>query len=74
MSDQTTHPLKFDCYKCGKESTYPNYLTENEDKNAVQTVVKRCTNCSAENSIDVPKGYKSKAEIEVLRGDLYRRL
>jgi len=68
MLDQSTHPLEFYCYKCEKKSIYPNYLTENADKNATQTVIKRCTNCSVENSIDVPKGYASKAQTEVLRG------
>lgn len=68
MSDESTHPLKFDCYKCGKESTYPNYLTENEDKSTPQIVIKRCTNCSAENKIEIPKGYESNVQVEVLRG------
>jgi len=67
MSDQTTS-LKFDCYKCGKESTYPSYLTEDKGRTEPQIVVKRCTNCSAENRIELPKGYESKATTSVLRG------
>jgi len=68
MSKKTTQPLEFVCYKCKKESIYPNYLTSNEDENAIQTIVKRCTICGIENSIKLPKGYESKAQTQVLRG------
>jgi len=68
MSKKTEHPLEFECYKCGKQSSYPNYLTNSNNENAIQTVVKRCTICGAENSIELPKGYESKAQTQVLRG------
>lgn len=68
MAEKTTQPLEFECYKCEKESSYPNYLTSNENENTIQTVVKRCTICGVENSIELPKGYESNAQTEVLRG------
>ncbi len=68
MSDQT-RPLTFTCYNCGNESSYPNYLDKDEkDKNAPQIVIKLCTICSKENRVEIPQGYASKAQTEVLRG------
>lgn len=68
MSDKTTHPLKFICQRCYKESTYPTYLTESQDEDETQIVIKHCTNCGGLNALEIPEGYKSEAETEVLRG------
>lgn len=68
MPNSSTHPLIFNCYKCGKESRYPNYLKEGEDKNAVKSVVKRCTTCGAENEVPIPEGWSAERTGSVLRG------
>ena len=68
MPNQTTHPLKFDCYKCGKESVYPNYLKEGKEGEGVRSVVKRCLSCGAENTIELPEGWVAERTGSVLRG------
>lgn len=66
MSDQTTHPLEFNCHKCGKPSSYPNQMQEGE--NGPKTVVKRCTICGIENKVELPDGYAGIRSDSVLRG------
>ncbi len=68
MTDQTTHPLIFDCYKCKAESKYPNTLKKGNDNPTAKTVVKRCTTCSAENTIQIPEGYYIANTTSILRG------
>ena len=68
MSNQPTHPLKFKCFKCKKSSIYPNYLKEGESPNEAKIVVKRCTTCGIENTIEVPEGWSMASTDSVLRG------
>ena len=68
MSEKTPQALKFNCYKCGKQSTYPNYLTEGKDSEGVSSVIKRCTTCGAENKVELPEGWITDRPDSVLRG------
>lgn len=68
MSDQTAYPLEFDCYKCGKQSSYPNLMKEGDEKDGAKTVVKRCTTCGAENKIALPDGWIGIRSDSVTRG------
>lgn len=68
MADQNSYPLRFNCYKCGRESYYPNYLMEETDDNSVKFVVKRCTTCGAENKVEIPIGWSAQRLSTVLRG------
>ena len=68
MSDQATHPLKFRCFNCKKQSSYPNYLKEGESASEVKSVIKRCLTCGMENDIDLPEGWEATNIDNVLRG------
>ena len=68
MPDQTTHPLKFNCHKCGKRSSYPNLVKEGTEKDGPKTVVKRCTICGEENKVELPEGWVGIRTDSVLRG------
>ncbi len=68
MSDQMIHPLIFECYKCKKDSNYPNTLKEGDDNTSANTLVKLCTNCSARNTVEIPAGYYVLNNATILRG------
>lgn len=68
MAENTKYPLVFDCFKCGKTSSYPSYLQEGEDKDKVKSVVKRCLNCGVENTVPIPDGWSTERDGGVLRG------
>ncbi len=53
MSNTTV--LKFSCYKCDAENTYPA-IKDASEKGGTK-VVKRCIICATENQFELPEGY-----------------
>ena len=60
---QETEQLRFTCYKCSTENFYP--AKQGDDQEGGKTLVKRCTNCGAENKIELPDGWVA-ARTEVI--------
>ncbi|MFN7115714.1 MAG: hypothetical protein ACK4TA_02890 [Saprospiraceae bacterium] len=52
---QETRSLPFICYKCNTENKY-DVVVEEGDKGG-KTLLKRCTNCGAENKIKLEEGW-----------------
>ena len=65
MSKEPT-PIKFTCYKCKSENTYP--AVQGDEKDGAKVIIKRCINCSAENKVKLPEGWVAQRTAIVFRG------
>ncbi|PHN00722.1 hypothetical protein [Flavilitoribacter nigricans] len=63
---QQISPIKFVCYTCKVENTYP--AIKGDKKDSAKTVIKRCLNCSTENLIELPDGWSVERTGIIVRG------